>query len=511
MPPVTELHMGWGLGQQSSSNILNMPEGSLVLARNCDIGPDRSIKIRRALNEVTGQITVSDLPQEILSVEEYQNGSTKEVIIAAGTKWYKWDATDTALTTTALSGLTGQTAGSRVSFVRWRDTSRNWVIGGQTGMDTQYYDGNNVQNLGLSKQFKIMETHQAHLFGATDSSNLLWFSDFSNPTNVKTTSAFGLNDRRGGDITMIGAHGDVLLYAGRNMTNILTGRTRQSFSAFPLSPRVGCISHESFQSTTIGAMWADEDGIYVFNGGEPFRLSAPIDDFFRSIDFSKLSNMWSAFYRSPTTRLHKYVLALSRERARTNETIVEYTVETNGWVIRTGDQALAYTVGHDTNDMDVLYAANGNAIVSKWDQVSDKRSVPINFNVIDRPFTFFHPLAEKVLQRLVIYYQADKQATLDIRLTSDFRGEAKTFTKTLIADSTVPTQYQFEMLPAEKSFLQSMSSRELVVAEGIGLEGRHFQVQIQNQEGGRSFRIQAIGMEANIDKEHWNPSVRIAS
>ena len=71
MPIRREIHMGWPLGQRSSEHLLQMSDGALLLARNCDIGADRSVRIRRPVKTITDMISESSIKQPIIGMHRF--------------------------------------------------------------------------------------------------------------------------------------------------------------------------------------------------------------------------------------------------------------------------------------------------------------------------------------------------------------------------------------------------------------------------------------------------------
>ena len=508
-PPLPE---GFRLGQRSSDPVLAVKPGALTLARNCDIGPDGSLRVRRSAQTISDRILESNDPIDVMGLSEYQTASAREVITAGGTRWVKWDATGTSKTVTALTGATGLTAGQTWSLVRWRDGSRNWLIGGNGTDALRYYNGTSVATVASAATdtnivlplLQYLAVWNDYVWGATATSNVLRFSDFSNPTSYPAAHYFLINDTSGGSITGIGPGDEWLLYFTRNQTNVLTGLSRRSFGVKQQFRTVGCVAHQTIQNTDMGLIWMDDDGLYLYDGSRPQRLSQPIDDVFRSLDFSQITNCWSVYYKHPQTKLRKYIVAVTQQGRRANATWIEYTLDTDAWTVHTGEAAVALCRGHDGNDFDVLYTANADAELQRHDQDTGDR-VPVDFNIITRPLDGGSPeyrQFNKVLQRVFIFYQADNAVQLQARVTTNFRGavwpSSGTKTVSLSADVTIPAQYQYDQVPIIKHFLSAAQARLAILNIDEMLEGRHFQVQLKNNEGGRQFRILDIVAEMEL-------------
>lgn len=477
-----------------------LPEGSLLLCRNADIMSDGGLQNRRAPKTVSDMVsTSSGAPIAVGGLAEYQTSSVREIIIAGDTAWHKWDATTGAKTISAITDNTGNhTANTRWSLVRWRDESRDYLIGANGTDAVRYYDGSNTESLGISKTMKHLAVWNDHLWGCESTGNILWYSEFRNPTSFIGTRYFVMLDSAGGSITGIGSTDQSLLYMSRRQTNVIQGGAWTNFNIVARYKGVGTVHHASIQQTPWGLIWLDDDGLYLFNEtGRPVCITDGNKQVFQSMDFDNISNVASAFYRNPLTGMQKYICVFTLDGQATNTYALEFTPGTNGFTVHTGDEMYEMTTGHDSNDLDILYTMGSAAMIQQHDQKTGD-DTPVDFMVITPAETLQHPYIERTVQYINLFYQATTPAVLRYRVTADIHGN--TFpssgvnTLTLTADTTIPDQYNLDIIPNKEHFLSTASIRQARIVPG-DLRGFSHQLQLHNTQVGQDFRLRGVVWE----------------
>ena len=488
---------GWPLGQQASLPVMAMPEGSLILCRNAEIGADGELTNRKPPKTVSDRVTTNTgAAIAVGGLAEYQTSSVREIIIAGDVAWHKWDATADSKTITAISDGTGaHTANTRWSLVRWRDETRDWLIGANGTNAVRYYDGSTTQTLGIAYVLKYVVVWKDHLWGVESNSNILRFSAFRNPTSFLSTRYDVLLDSAGGSILGIGTTENSLVYLSRRHTNVLQGGSWTNFTTVARYEGVGTVHHKSIQRTPFGLIWLDDDGFQLWNEtGPPQGISDGNWRLFRSLDFSQISYCASAFYKNPLTGMKKYICVFTMDGQARNTYAMEFTPKTGGWAVRTGEQIYEAIAGHDSNDLDLLYTMGAAAVLQLHDQKTGDAE-PVDFMMITPAETAGRPDVVRTLERITVYYQAATPAVLRYRVTADIHGDtypaSGVNTVTLTADTTIPAQYDLDIIPNKTHFLEGASIREFSI-QPDDLRGFTHQLQIHNVQAGQTFRVRGV-------------------
>jgi len=202
-----------------------------------------------------------------------------------------WEDSSGTITNKRLSGLNPSVA---LDYTQFLDTGI-WADG--TTLKTWNGAVSGTINPGASAV--CCEAHLNKLFVADKNSSTVRYSQtgsISSFTGIGT-DAFNFEQNNGQVITALHsfARSELLIFKERSMGK-LVGYDKPSFNLITVDNSVGCINKrtvQSFKSNTQGGLcvFAGQDGIYVYDGSTPKKVSEYIQEFWDGIDSQYFSEM----------------------------------------------------------------------------------------------------------------------------------------------------------------------------------------------------------------------------
>lgn len=518
MPIINEVVSNFGRGMYHASPITDMIEGGSTLLRNVAIIQGRYIGNRKGFKKYTTELIMHDnIVMQITGIHQYDNGTTKELIVTAGTKVYIWNS-DT-LSYTEQSGIT-ITAGYKQHFVDYYDSVVMY-----NGVDRPLaYNGKTWSVVTNAPIGVFMEPYRGNLFAADkDNRDRILFSNYVSLNTWDSTDFDTVSENRFNDPMMalrkvsdtVGA-----LAASKNGIWTLQGGSEESFAFYPLATGVGCISHETMKCQNKMAIWLDEDGFYrladISEDSSSGKIAAvrfrELDGIMGMVDYGRITSAWAEMRKGSENELRQYMCGLTIGSGKSsNNYLFVYDMGSGGWRYDIGLPCDIITTARDDNDMEIVLATNNKDgyVYQLYDDTSDNGSA-ISACYISPPVCGRQmlgdaaPRVKKRLASIEIWYRSKYENNVKLLITADttggtFPSNGTPQSRTFLAEGSAPYQYEYDTIESSSHFLLDKYARRMEIP--VGLDGYYFQLKIDNNSGIQDWVIYQIVFNMQVSGE----------
>lgn len=500
MPIINEVINNFGRGMYHANPITDMPEGSSTLMRNIALRQSQYIGNRKGHTKYTKNlIKENNQTQPISGIHQYDNGSTKTLIVTSGTKVYIYDTSTEQYTEQA--GVT-VTTGYKQHFVNYYDSVIMY-----NGVDRPLrYNGTAWSELTNAPIGVFMEPYRGNLFAAdNDNRDRVSFSELSDPTtwnaaDFDTVSENRLNDQMISLRKVSELYGAIAL--SKNEIWTLQGGSQSSFAFYPFATGTGSVSHESFHVPKGIPVWLDEDGFHTIGqmGAERF---SELDSIMGMIDQSRIGSAWGTQYKGSLNESTKYLCGLTiGEDNTSNNQISVLDIKSKAWSYDTMLPCDIITRARDSNDKEIILGCNNTDgyVYQLYTGISDDgKAIPASW--ISYPVSGRQMLGDagirvsKYLKSIDIWYRSKYLNTPQALITADMVGgtfppngvpQAVTFE----AETESPYQYSADSIDSAAHILNLKYAKRLHLS--VGLDGYYFQLRLDNFDGLQDWEIYAV-------------------
>lgn len=329
------------------------------------------------------------------------------------------------------SNVSTELNGGEAKFVEFAiSTSLHTLL--MNGVDKLDWDGATLKSMSTNcPQSNLITTHKNRVYVAFE--KVLSFSALS-----KTTDWTTINDS--GKITVANAKGDiqalkeyadhVILWTPYGMHE-LYGTQPNDFVLQDVSNEIGCISDKSVAEVKGRLYWLDYEGLYMYTGGIPQKVSNKVDEWIKDIKLSLKSKICAGVHGD------KYYLSIpTGATAITNNKLLVYDTSKFTWFIEDSDIINFVTVGN------VLYGLRATGqMVNMIDGIDDGGS-PIEWSFTTKPFNENSIESKKAFHSMDFVYKGSTDSTLNISYSTSV--DSTTF-------NTIATTTDFKMTGSEEN------------------------------------------------------------
>jgi len=504
---VYEVIKDFSKGMWYGSAVTDYPVGTSTLLRNVCIKQGQYIGSRAGFEKYTrDKIFVNNEMQPITGICEYNKGSTRVLIVTAGTKVYTYDHDSGAFTDVGLT----ITAGHKQHFVKFYDSIIMY-----NGVDLPVrYNGTTWTILASAPISPFMASYRGNLFARdADYEDMVRWSDFADPTTWDADNDDMVSDCVTDPIIAIRKVKDTIgaLALSEEELWMLMGGSASSFAFYPLASGVGAVCSEPLQVVNGIPIWLDEDGFYTLSGSEtninPVRFSQ-LDSVFTDVDMSRIDKAWGITYKGGLNRNKQYLCGLTIGTGLSkNNYIFSYDFGSGGWRYDTNMPCDVFCHGKDSNGRQVIYAASNDGWVYKMYTGTSDNGKEIACSYISYPIYFKQMIGDKGValikntEELGVWYRSKYPSEMQIMVTSDFLGETfpnegDTETITLEAGGDPPTQYELDTMESESHFLRLQYANYFSIP--LSLSGNYFQIRITCNDPNQDWDIYQMCLKGNV-------------
>lgn len=240
-----------------------------------------------------------------------------------------WSDSSGTITTKILSGFSTT---QPVCFSQFLDT----LIAVDGSLTARTWDGTTSGSLTAAPVGKYCEVHLNKLFitGITSARSSVQYSQTGSlgTWTGSNTDTFQVEQNNGQNITGMKsfARNELIIFKNLSMFK-LTGYDKPNFNLIKVDNNIGCISNKSiqnFKSSTGGGLliWAARDGIYVYDGAQPRKISEYIQTFWDTLNLAQAENFCSTI----DYKRNLYLLSVTTGSNTSNTRIIAMNLS-NKW------------------------------------------------------------------------------------------------------------------------------------------------------------------------------------
>lgn len=262
-----------------------------------------------------------------------------------------------------------------MDYINYQQGSTNIIIFGNGKDPLKKWTGSgSAVNLSTTAPLvKSITLHYERVWGTGDnlSPNRVYWSDDLNPENWNTAlDEGGLLDIPTWDggkcIGLSNLFDNVVIFKTYNIWKIF-GTYPREYQKVQVYSSTGAIAERSIVNAGTAAFFLAKDGIYVYNGVQADKISSKIDKTIANMNASYASQAVGVFYDN------KYILAIPEGSSTSNNTIIEYDLVRQNFMIRRGISAATFLVYND-----ILLFANTSGYVLKYNSGTTYDGQPID-------------------------------------------------------------------------------------------------------------------------------------
>lgn len=442
----------------------------------------------------------------ICGLGSYYSGSTKELLLMAGTKLYKEDsgsATQIGTQTwTEDERVDFCQAGGKVFIQNGTENLREYdgtttvdTTNGQKGTMSIFYKG----SLWVAGD----SSYPTRLYRSGSSTKLGDFT-YSDPDNLIATSVYiGKDD--GQAITGLFKHQDYLYILKENSIWRASQSTDEAatISVELIDPSRGSVQHQTTDSVENDVFFFNDKGAYAF-GYEPnitdqIRtniVSLRVDDDIKAIQKSRLSETCAIYFDN-----HYYLSYTSGGGTSNDKTLVYDRLRLGWWKFDVG--ANVFCEFKNTSGESRLYfgSPTDGKVYYYEDTAKSDDSTAISTSWKSPKYSFKDYVQQKFFHHIVLYF-ANSRCTLTAKVYID---GSLWKTQTINTGSTADSGIDVEMLDVDwldVSGEASTASSEIYKLS-LNKMGKNLQVEITDSENNRKWELNAIeGIFTPINKHY---------
>lgn len=307
-----------------------------------------------------------------------------------------------------------------------RQTDRYTVIAsdqdGSTSLELYAWDGNAVVNLTTSApKNRMVTSHKYRLFGIDSDFRTVKHSALSNIGDWVSSLDAGSFDITGAEspLTAITTfQGHVIVWSASSMHE-LYGTKPADYELIDVSRSIGCLGSKAFCECNNQLYWADKNGIYMYTGGIPKRISQKIEPLF-SEKFSREPGADLSFIAMGAQGAKLYIAYPSGVGANRNTNLLVYDTEKQTWFQEDGEWVCFTNVdgvlyGHRYNNG--IWIMNSTAETGYDFATSSNAS--ISWSLISKGFKIDPPNEEGIIKSLYLEHQGTSNATVEVQLSTN--------------------------------------------------------------------------------------------
>lgn len=409
------------------------------------------------------------------------NNAFYKMDTSAGEPDGTWDDATNSKTITADNMCDFNTWHNKIFFTNGYDTP---LVYDGTSLTTAVLPSN-VTRPKFVTQFNNYQFY-ANVFvsGASEGSRFYW-SDFNDESTWTATSFVRVSDNDGTDITGQKVFADRLVqFKSRSIYNVFfTGDPDVPFVVQKSNSPVGCVSHWSIQDVQNGLVFLANDGFYLYDGNNSYKISDKITVTLNDYDFSTAR---SCVQYSK----NRYFCSLKTSDG-TSYAVFVWDFFNNGWSLYAGltvsAMARVFINGIDERP----YFADNSGYAYRMDYGLDDYPAGVRTAINSYYYTNWKPAGDLVIQKSypeVILYHTIQDTSLTFVYSYDFdTTDRYSETLSLSQDSLTWDEGLWDV---------DVWDREGGMAQMIVLAGRGRVIRIgfKNSTLGETFRIDGMGL-----------------
>lgn len=375
-----------------------LPTNAMRLIENMDVDVVGGLRVRRGSTAIGDQLEDGKTILGLYNFIDAGSGSNSQQIAVVNNASDSQSILEynSSGTWTGISGGSSQTAGAKHRFATFLD--RVFVVNSAFNTPLSW-DGNPSNPLGSTQlssapsgQFVIAYKSRLYIVGTLANPDRVLFSSIisaaGNITWDTTNDYLDVNPsdgREGGDITGVAKNGTLLL--------IFKDRGMYRWNGASTDPElvidVGCSSHESIATRNGITFFFNPFGIYATNGGQPKRLSAPIQRWIGAISGSYYQHVSGA---CDEDNYYCSIGDVTVDGETFNNVVLVYGLSTRTWRVYTFPEQvriLANFINSDSTEGIML--GNDDGDVLQFNSGNTDTGTGINYRVKTKRIDFGIP------------------------------------------------------------------------------------------------------------------------
>lgn len=399
---------------------------------------------------------------------------TAFLLATTSTGIYKYNSTTLAwdnIFTGAHSGI--------YDYINYQTGMTDLIIAGNGVDATLKWDGSTatfVHLEGGAPKMGSLALHYERVWGVGDKNNpnRLYYSQSFAPeiwdfTEEQGAGFFEIPTWDGGKCIGIGVVADeVIVFKTRNIFRFV-GTYPGEYAKYNVFSTTGAIAERSIANNKANAFFLAQDGIYVYNGNSAIKISSAVQTVIDSMTKNYDSMAAGVIFKD------KYILAIPTDNSQVNNTIIEYDLNHQTFIVKRGINANTFVEYNDK----LLFAGDtlvdGKCYVYEYNQGSDLFGTEIEAYWETPDTDWGAPNAKKVCS--YVYFTAKGTGSIKIDAIFNEKGIIKTASTT-----------------------KALTETDKIYKVRLRNKGRRFKFKFSNVSGSH-FKISGIKIMLDVDED----------
>lgn len=333
---------------------------------------------------------------------------TSDMFVVDGINWKRWDFASSSyvMISTSLSSTEAAfdefASGTFRYSIMMNSTQKLYWDGGVATTALAISD----TNLPFTKLFSV---HKGRVYALA--ANDISFCALNLITDWTTVNDAGSIDvtRSVGNGTAIHTFNDHVIVWSENSMHELFGTGPLNYELKDITNDIGCVDNKTVVEVTGRLFWLDYTGVYIYTGGQPLKISDPVDKWIKGINWS-YKNLCCAGNKGD-----KMYLSVPYNSTQLN-TILTYDTYKETWNVQSGNFKYYTNVGN------TLYGAQSTTL-NIWNMESTSQTGNDNSTAI--PWSFETKAYngnighKKTISKMYVVHEGSSAGTMNISYTSN--------------------------------------------------------------------------------------------
>ena len=336
--------------------------------------------------------------------------NNEQLHVVYGNTWACWNSSSTSLVS-----LTTTLASTEANILDYATGTNRYTIL-MNGTNKLIWDGTSTALTfgdANTPATKIFTSFKGRIFAARD--NDIMYSAFQVPNDWTSANDAGSIDitNAKGEITGLCEYNGYLIAFTQYGMHELHGDDPGNFSMIDIEGSIGCVSHKSIVKCSNLLFWVGVNGIYVFNGATPQKISYEVNEYMDNVNKA----YWPLIFSGS---LGDYLYVAIPYNSTSINLVLMYDIKLKKWSVETGSYVDFVTIANKLYGLD----STGGVTDMRNEGVYTDNGTPIAWDMITKPFHKGGVSRSKTLRSMSVIYECSTDASINVSYSTDVSSTA---------------------------------------------------------------------------------------